>query len=171
MAIYRDGDSFYVNGLASAAPNPPDALLRGHQYSQQSFNRLCQIYGVLLTIQGALLPVVIWFGPVQKIWYQPVHMNWLSLLAIITSIPVLIAIAVTLLLSTKLTIFNAGETLVEKAPSRRYYAFYSLFCINFLMLFISAPWGPGWHIPGDVAAPASLIVLLMIGSLYRLSGR
>jgi len=168
MAIYNIGDVFYVNGVAN--PNSPGRrkVLPAHEFDGTQIKALLRVYRHSVIVQVLLMPVIIWYGLLQKIFFEPMSFGAISLLAMLVSVPVFLAWICTLCLRTGVSTFCLMDVTLQIKPSSTFNLFYSVSGANLFLVFISAPWGMGWGVPAVVVPPVALFAVVLLGASYRL---
>lgn len=162
MAIYKNSETFYLNGVADPWSSNTTKTLPAHEFEPKSLRSLLSIYSYSFLFQCFMTIPTLGYALIRKIQFNPLNFELISLLAVLISTPMFIVWACTLVLRNGVSIFSLST--VEYAPnySFRIYRFYALSGFNLLVIFLSAPWGDGWHMPYSIAPPVGLFVIVMV---------
>ncbi|ALO45321.1 hypothetical protein PS2015_638 [Pseudohongiella spirulinae] len=168
MAIYNNGESFYLNGVANPLSPERRQALPAHAFTHERLLSLLQIYNYSMVIQCVLIAPAIGYAFIRKLQLDPVSFETISVLAALISAPVFIIWISTLALRDGVTTFSLSDVNYQSAPSSSLYRFYALSGSNLFVVFISAPWGDGWHLPFAVVPPVGLFAVVTVLASHRL---
>lgn len=168
MAIYKNGDSFYLNGVANPLSSEKQRVLAAHEFRPKGLLTLLQIYKYSFAAQCVLVAPAIGYAFIRKLNLDPASFEIISVLAALISAPVFITWLSTLVLREGVSTFSLSSVNYQPAPSSLFYRFYALSGFNLLVVFISAPWGDGWYLPLSVVPPVGLFIMVALLASHRI---
>ena len=167
MAIYKNGDIYYLNGVANPLSQNRRQELSAYTFKPQRFLNILQILRCSLVAQCMLAVPLFGYAFIKKLTHDPVSFETISVLAVMISAPVLVTWISTLTLRNGVSTFSLSDVDYQSAPSSSYYRFYALSGLNLFFVFISAPWGDGWYLPVTVAPTVGLFAIVTVFASYR----
>ncbi|MBC52455.1 MAG: hypothetical protein CMQ34_01315 [Gammaproteobacteria bacterium] len=168
MAIYKNGESFYLNGVANPLSLEKQQVLAGHEFRHQKLLILLQIYRYAIAAQCVLVAPAIGYAFIRKLNFDPASFEIISVLAALISSPVFIAWLSTLVLREGVSTFSLSSVDFQAASTSIFYRFYALSGFNLFVVFISAPWGDGWYLPLSVVPPVGLFIIVTLLASHRI---
>ncbi|MEX2335557.1 MAG: hypothetical protein WD600_14950 [Pseudohongiella sp.] len=168
MAIYKNGESFYLNGVANPLSLEKRHVLSAHEFKPSGLLSLLQIYRYCIAAQCVLIVPAIGYAFIRKLQLDPASFETISILASLISAPVFVVWISTLALRKGVSTFSLSDVDYQPAPSSSFYRFYALSGFNLLIIFISAPWGNGWYLPMAVVPPVGLFIIVTALASHRI---
>lgn len=168
MAIYKNGETYYLNAVANPLSQENQQVLPAHEFKPESLLTLLQIYRYSIAAQWALIAPTFGYAFIQKLNLDPASFEIISALAALISTPVFIVWISTLLLRMGVSTFSLADVDYQPAQSSSVYRFYALSGFNLLIIFISAPWGAGWYLPLAAAPPVGLFTIITLLASHRM---
>jgi hypothetical protein len=168
MAIYKNGDSYYLNAVANPLSPEKQQVLPAHEYKPKKLLTLLQLYRYCTAAQWLLIAPAIGYAFINKLTLNPTSFETIGALAALISAPVFVVWLSTLSLRKGVSTFSLSSVDFQVTQSSSVYRFYALSSFNLLIVFISAPWGDGWYLPLAAAPPVGLFAIVLFLASHRI---